>query len=78
MRDRIAKDWPVVLLSGELPQVMIEMLIHQHGPLLGIQAAEEHVWMRCETFRAAGDNLIEEGQQITAFRLQVTFAHHDE
>src|SRR5580698_52668 len=55
---------------------MVDVLVHQDGPLIGSQPAEKSMWVIGAAGRAGGGELVDGGAQPLALLGQVTVADH--
>jgi hypothetical protein len=57
---------------------MIEMLVHQDGPLVRRERAEEAVWVTGAAIRSGGHEPADQSEQSLSFYFQISLIFHDE
>ena len=64
-------------LDIELPQMMIKVLVHQDGPLVGRERAEKTVWVFGAAIRSGGNEPTNQSEQSLSFDVQISRIFHD-
>ena len=62
--------------DAELPQMMVDVFVHQDGPLVGREPAEEAVRVRGASGRPGGCKPVDRGAQALTFFGQVAFVYN--
>ena len=60
-----------IALHAELSQMMINVLVHENGPLLRFERTEERVWVLGAARSASGREAIDGCDELVAFTLEV-------
>src|SRR5713226_1288992 len=66
------------LLGAELAQVMVQVLVHHHAPLLALEPAEKRVRVGRGLLRAGLAEDVDEAAEPISFGLEVLLVDHDE
>src|SRR5580698_7801186 len=65
-------------LNTELPQMMVEMFVHENSPLLRGHLSEKAVWVSRASCGAARDHTVNQSVEPVTFREEVSIVEHCE
>ena len=62
---------PDCALDAELSQMVIDVFVHENGPLLRFERTKERVWVLGATRCAVGGEAVDRCDELSAFSLEV-------